>query len=211
MRLIIDLDTGVKSKPQTSKVSTTQQPRLQSNFSSNWCMTAMTMAMIAGMVVPQFSMVLKGVFSIKNVPQPTMKTTGVTKYRLPVASGVPVTSEYGWRIHPISGDRKFHTGIDFGAAYGQPIYAAMGGKVTFAGEKGGYGNTVVIRHNSRESTLYGHASVLLVSVSQQVVQGQLIGRVGSTGNSTGPHLHFEVHVNGEHTDPRPFLKQLANR
>ncbi len=208
MRLIIDFDGG---KPKASKVSINKQLRLQSSTNSNWHITVITVAMIAGMVVPQFSMVLKGMFSIKDGAQPTPSATGITKYRLPVASGVPVTSAYGWRIHPISGLSRFHAGIDFGAAYGQPIYAATGGKVTFAGEKGGYGNTVVIGHNSQESTLYGHASALLVSVGQQVVQGQLIGRVGSTGNSTGPHLHFEVHVNGEHTDPRPFLKQLANR
>ena len=209
MRLVIDLDTGVKSKPKASKASTTEKPRTQSNTSGNWYITAMTMAMIAGMVVPQFSDVLKGVFAIRDASAPITATP--TKYRLPVAIGVPVTSEYGWRIHPISGDRKFHAGIDFGAAQGQPIYAAAGGKVTFAGERGGYGNTIEIQHNGRESTLYGHASALLVSVGQQVVQGQMIGRVGSTGNSTGPHLHFEVHVNGKHTDPRPFLKQLANR
>lgn len=207
MRLVIDFDKGVK--PKASKVSITQ-PRLRSNPSTNWCMVVMSMVMIAGMVVPQFSDVLKGVFSIKDVP-PTLSPTVVTKYRLPVASSVPVTSEYGWRIHPILGNRKFHAGIDFGAAYGQPIYAAAGGKVAYAGEKSGYGNAIEIQHNQRESTLYGHASALLVNTGQQVVQGQMIGRVGSTGNSTGPHLHFEVHVNGKHTDPRPFLKQLANR
>lgn len=206
MRLVIDFDGG-KTSPSVSKKT---QPRLPF-LPNDWWISILTGVMVAGMVVPQLSAVLKGMFSIQDVSQPITITTGAIKYRLPIASGVPVTSGYGWRIHPISGDRKFHAGIDFGTAYGQPIYAAAGGKVTFAGEKSGYGNAIEIQHNQRESTLYGHASTLLVNTGQQVVQGQIIGRVGSTGNSTGPHLHFEVHVNGKHTDPRPFLKQLANR
>lgn len=205
MRLIIDFDGG-KAKPK---------PRKQSgdgiSIGNNWQTVVLTGVMIAGIVVPQFSVFLKGAFSIRDTTQPITITTGITKFRLPVASSVPITSEYGWRTHPITGNRKFHAGIDFGAGYGQPIYAVAAGRVTLAGNKGGYGNTVVIEHSNRESTLYGHASELLVSAGQQVVQGQLIGRVGSTGFSTGPHLHFEVHINRQHTNPRPFLQQLANR
>lgn len=203
MRLVIDFDGG-KTLPSVSKKT---QPRLPF-LPNDWWISILTGAMVVGMVVPQFSVVLKSTFSIRDITQSTTVTTGVTKYRLPVAGGVPMTSGYGWRIHPITGTRKFHAGIDFGAAQGQPIYAAAGGVVVFAGEKGGYGNTIKIKHTDQESTLYGHASALLVSAGSHVVQGQLIARVGSTGYSTGPHLHFEVHVDGEHTDPRPFLKQL---
>jgi murein DD-endopeptidase MepM/ murein hydrolase activator NlpD len=116
-----------------------------------------------------------------------------------------VTSGFGWRIHPILGYKRFHTGIDFGADYGTPINAADSGSVIFAGWYGGYGNAVVIDHGGSITTLYGHASQLYVSEGQTVKRGQAIAAVGSTGLSTGPHLHFEVRQNGEPTDPAPYL------
>jgi murein DD-endopeptidase MepM/ murein hydrolase activator NlpD len=117
----------------------------------------------------------------------------------------PVTSSFGWRMHPILGYEKFHAGIDFGADYGTLIYAADSGTVIFAGWYGGYGNAVIIDHGNRITTLYGHASELYVREGQAVQKGQPIASVGSTGFSTGPHLHFEVRSNGEPTDPAPFL------
>ncbi|MBQ8526698.1 MAG: peptidoglycan DD-metalloendopeptidase family protein [Clostridia bacterium] len=121
------------------------------------------------------------------------------------ASG-PVTSSYGTRIHPVTGKRKTHTGIDYGSPYGSNIVAAAAGKVIVAGyNSGGYGNYVVINHGNGVTTLYGHASSLLVSKGQTVSQGQVIAKVGSTGMSTGPHLHFEVLVNGSHTNPAAYL------
>jgi murein DD-endopeptidase MepM/ murein hydrolase activator NlpD len=117
----------------------------------------------------------------------------------------PITSPFGWRTHPILGYSKFHSGIDFGADYGSVIYAADRGTVIFAGWYGGYGNAVIIDHGKGITTLYGHASELYVSEGQTVQKGTPIAAVGSSGFSTGPHLHFEVRANGEPTDPSPFL------
>ena len=94
-----------------------------------------------------------------------------------------------------------HTGVDFAAPSGTPIKAAKSGYVTFSGSKGGYGNAVLINHNDDYSTLYGHASRLLVKEGQYVKQGDVIALVGSTGRSTGPHLHFEIFRNGNRINP----------
>lgn len=117
----------------------------------------------------------------------------------------PITSGFGWRIHPILGYRRFHAGIDFGADYGTVIFAADQGTVILAGWYGGYGNAVVIDHGNGLTTLYGHASELYVSEGQMVQRGQPIAAVGSTGLSTGPHLHFEVRTSGNPVDPIAFL------
>ncbi|MEM9771459.1 MAG: peptidoglycan DD-metalloendopeptidase family protein [Cyanobacteria bacterium P01_D01_bin.73] len=120
------------------------------------------------------------------------------------ASG-PLTSGYGWRRHPILKRSRFHNGLDFGARYGSTIRAAHSGRVIMAKWFGGYGNTVIIDRGDGISTLYGHASELYVSNGQTVSAGQAIAAIGSTGLSTGPHLHFEVRINGKPTDPRPYL------
>ncbi len=120
-------------------------------------------------------------------------------------SDSPITSGFGWRIHPILGYRRFHAGIDFGADYGTVIFAADQGTVILAGWYGGYGNAVVIDHGNGLTTLYGHASELYVSEGQTVQRGQPIAAVGSTGLSTGPHLHFEVRTSGNPVDPIAFL------
>ncbi|NCJ07860.1 peptidoglycan DD-metalloendopeptidase family protein [Synechococcales cyanobacterium C] len=117
----------------------------------------------------------------------------------------PITSHFGWRQHPILGSSRFHSGTDFGAEHGSPIWAADAGFVIFAGWYGGYGNTVVLDHGNGLTTLYAHASEILVAEGQPVQKGQVIAAVGSTGLSTGPHLHFEVHRQGEPMDPLAFL------
>lgn len=126
----------------------------------------------------------------------------------PVAkSSTYITSGYGIREHPIQGVIKQHTGIDIGnAGYGAPIIAASDGVVTMAGYYGGYGNCVIINHGNGISTLYGHGQTILTEVGKEVKKGDLIMEVGSTGNSTGPHLHFEVRVNGSCVDPMPYLQ-----
>jgi murein DD-endopeptidase MepM/ murein hydrolase activator NlpD len=116
-----------------------------------------------------------------------------------------ITSSFGWRMHPILGYERFHAGIDFGADYGSNIFAADDGVVIFAGWYGGYGNAVIIDHGGGITTLYGHASELFVQEGQSVQQGSTIASVGSTGLSTGPHLHFEVRQNGEPVDPMNYL------
>ena len=117
----------------------------------------------------------------------------------------PITSGYGYRTHPVLGYRRLHSGTDFGAASGTPIVAASGGVVVTAGWLGGYGNVVVISHGGGLATLYGHQSRLAVGPGARVRRGQVVGYVGSTGISTGPHLHFEVRVDGVTTDPARYL------
>ncbi len=116
-----------------------------------------------------------------------------------------VTSVYGARVNPVTGVNGFHTGIDLGAPMGAPIKASKSGKVVTASYISGYGNTVILDHGSGIQTLYAHSSSLAVSVGQTVSQGQVIAYVGSTGNSTGPHLHFEIRVNGQHQNPTNYL------
>jgi len=114
------------------------------------------------------------------------------------ASG-PVTSPFGWRWG------RMHEGIDIGASYGSGIHAAAAGTVLYCGWESGYGNLVVIDHGGNLATAYGHQSAIAVTCGQQVSQGQVIGYVGSTGHSTGPHLHFEVRINGAPVDPLGYL------
>ncbi|MEH2180400.1 M23 family metallopeptidase [Nostoc sp.] len=110
----------------------------------------------------------------------------------PLSIPAPITSLFGWRIHPITGTQRFHAGTDLGAPTGTPVLAAAAGQVETANWVGGYGLTVILNHKSAEQTLYGHMSEILVQPGQWVQPGTVIGLVGSTGNSTGPHLHFEV-------------------
>jgi murein DD-endopeptidase MepM/ murein hydrolase activator NlpD len=127
----------------------------------------------------------------------------------PVASYVYVSSRFGLRIHPITGVQKTHTGMDIASNQGTAVYASDGGTVTLAGWNGGYGNCIMIDHGNGYVTLYGHLSAINVSQGQTVSQGETIGLVGSTGNSTGPHLHFEVLQNGTRIDPEQFFSGLV--
>lgn len=125
--------------------------------------------------------------------------------------GTYITSGYGNRLHPIQGVYKYHSGIDIGnAGYGAPVIAATDGVVTFAGVMGGYGNCVMINHGDGIVTLYGHGQEILTTLGTEVSKGDVIMLVGSTGNSTGPHLHFEVRKNGIIQDPIPYLKGEEN-
>jgi murein DD-endopeptidase MepM/ murein hydrolase activator NlpD len=116
------------------------------------------------------------------------------------------SSSYGWRIDPFNGNKAFHEGLDFTANTGTPIRAAADGIVSEADRTPDYGNIVKIQHGSGLETRYAHASKLLVKVGERVVKGQVVAEVGSTGRSTGPHLHYEIRLNGEALDPRKYLQ-----
>ncbi|MBY6015325.1 M23 family metallopeptidase [Qipengyuania gaetbuli] len=117
-----------------------------------------------------------------------------------------ISSGFGYRRDPFNGRAAMHSGLDFKGATGTPIYAAAKGRVTFVGRKGGYGNTVEITHGNGLMTRYAHMSKFNAKVGQQVLPGQTIGAIGSTGRSTGPHLHFEVRINNRAVNPRTFLE-----
>ncbi|WP_363182312.1 M23 family metallopeptidase [uncultured Lamprocystis sp.] len=127
----------------------------------------------------------------------------------PVRAGY-ITSNYGFRIHPIKGRRLFHQGVDFAAPSGSPVVAVADGLVTFSGRRSGYGNLIEIRHVDGYTTRYGHNQVNLVQEGQQIRQGQKIGAVGATGTATGPHVHFEVLKNGEHLNPMQFTGRQSS-
>lgn len=131
---------------------------------------------------------------------------GGGKLLWPVPSSSVITSPFGMRYHPILKQSRMHTGIDIAAETGVSIVAAADGQVIFAGYYGGYGYAVIIDHGDGISTLYGHNSALLVKEGDMVERGQVIAKAGSTGLSTGPHLHFEVRKNGVPVDPMDWLK-----
>ena len=118
----------------------------------------------------------------------------------------PLTSDYGLRVHPLFGDRRMHTGIDISAGYGAPVWAAGDGVVTYVGTMSGYGNVVIVDHGGGLATTYNHLSAFAVQGGDSVARSQPLGAVGCTGYCTGPHLHFEVRVNGAPVDPLPYLR-----
>jgi murein DD-endopeptidase MepM/ murein hydrolase activator NlpD len=120
----------------------------------------------------------------------------------------PLTSSFGPRIHPITRRAQHHSGVDFGAPSGTPIQSAAAGTVTFAGERGSYGNLVIVDHGGGVETRYAHQRDIAVRAGQRVEAGQLLGTVGSTGRSTGPHLHFEVRRDGQAVNPLPWLPRV---
>ena len=133
----------------------------------------------------------------------SITSTGTYIWPLP---GYSPGSAYGWRMHPIFHEMRFHAGEDIGAPSGTPILAADSGVATVIPDNGnGYGNYIMINHGGGRVTLYAHMSAFAISGGATVAQGQVIGYVGSTGNSTGPHLHFEVRVNGATTDPKQYF------
>ena len=121
-----------------------------------------------------------------------------------------ISSGFGYRSDPFTGAAAFHAGLDFRGPIGAPIYAAAKGRVTFAGVKQGYGNCIEIDHGNGLTTRYAHMSAFRARVGQEVAPGNVIGAIGSTGRSTGPHLHFEVRVHDQPVNPRPFLEAAQN-
>jgi murein DD-endopeptidase MepM/ murein hydrolase activator NlpD len=126
--------------------------------------------------------------------------------RKPVAGEVDMSSPFGMRLDPFLGRPAIHTGIDLRGEIGEPVHATAAGKITIAGRDGGYGNMIEINHGNGLSTRYGHLSEIDVKVGQFVRIGEVIGKIGSTGRSTGPHLHYETRIKGEAVDPQKFLR-----
>lgn len=141
----------------------------------------------------------------KLIKESELKFSG-GRFTWPVPGHTRISSNYNPRTHPISGQYKFHTGIDIPAPFGKSVIAAADGKVITAGWMGGYGNTIMIDHGSGLVSLYGHNSSLTVSAGARVKKGDQVARIGSTGYSTGNHSHFEVRLNGAHVSPHKYLK-----
>lgn len=135
------------------------------------------------------------------------RTGGASVLQPPVQARI--SSRFGPRVHPVSGARHNHSGVDFAAPAGTPVRAAAAGTVTFAGQRGGYGNLVVVRHGDGTETWYAHQRDLGVRAGERVEVGAVLGTVGSTGRSTGPHLHLEVRRDGVPVDPLPLLGKAA--
>jgi murein DD-endopeptidase MepM/ murein hydrolase activator NlpD len=131
---------------------------------------------------------------------------GKVPYAMPVHSSFRFTSGFGTRRDPKGGGRRMHAGVDLAGAKGTPIYAAADGVVESAERESGYGNVVRIRHDFGFETVYAHQSKIRVRPGQQVSRGEHIGDMGSTGRSTGVHLHYEVHLNGRPVNPMPYLE-----
>ncbi|AWW73167.1 peptidase M23 [Erythrobacter sp. KY5] len=143
-------------------------------------------------------------FSLSRMAELELALEGVPQ--VVPAADQRISSRFGYRRDPFTRRSAMHNGIDFKGPHGSPIYAAAKGRVTFAGRKGGYGKVVEITHTNGIMTRYAHLSRIDAKVGQSIEAGETLGGLGSTGRSTGPHLHFEVRVNGRPMNPRPFLE-----
>jgi murein DD-endopeptidase MepM/ murein hydrolase activator NlpD len=137
------------------------------------------------------------------------RTLAQVPYRTPVLGEIELSSGFGVRTDPFLGRPAMHTGLDFRASTGDPVRATANGRVVSAGWAGGYGRMVEIDHGNGLSTRYGHMSRINVKVGEHIHIGQIVGEVGSTGRSTGPHLHYETRIDGEAVDPQRFLRAGA--
>lgn len=141
--------------------------------------------------------------AVTPVANPEPRQPSLLGYQWPIIG--KVTSPYGYRIHPVYGTRKLHSGLDVSAARGVPISATSGGVVIYTGWRGGYGNTVIVDHGEGLSSLYAHMSQIGIAEGASVDRGDVVGLVGATGTATGNHLHFEIRLNGTAVNPAPYL------
>lgn len=142
-------------------------------------------------------------------PALVRQLSAVAELAWPLKGAMKVTSPYGERVHPIIGEEAFHRGVDLRAHYGSPVYAPASGIVLYTGRKTTYGNMIILLHGGGVATVYGHLWKFAVHAYERVAKGQLLGYSGSTGFSTGPHLHFEVRQDGEPTNPLEWLPPIA--
>jgi murein DD-endopeptidase MepM/ murein hydrolase activator NlpD len=131
-----------------------------------------------------------------------------TRIGLPAIAG-RISSDFGWRKDPLTGETRFHRGLDVAAAYGQEVPVAAAGSVVFSGTQKGYGKVVVVQHQGGTETRYAHLSQLDVRTGDVVKEGDIVGRVGQSGRATGPHLHFEVREGGQAVDPAPGTRMTV--
>ncbi|PSB26987.1 peptidoglycan DD-metalloendopeptidase family protein [Stenomitos frigidus] len=177
------------TEPSSSAVKRPQLPSVTSplNIGSNLGSAAGDYSVTSGRSIPSVKD-----YYYRTLRPPAMLGNGNIRLIFPLSIPAPITSLFGWRIHPVEGGQRFHSGTDLGAPMGTPVLAAYAGKVALADFLGGYGLAVAVEHNKgTQQTLYGHLSEIFVKPGDWVKQGMVIGRVGSTGLSTGPHLHFE--------------------
>lgn len=194
MRLLIDFNSNTnKNNAEQTKPT-----------SPDWKYSLATLALSLCIAIPQVSKWVESHQPIRLFQRQLIDSKNTA---FPTIEDSSITSGFGWRIHPITGKRKFHSGIDFGAKKGAAIYAFKPGLVEFVGWKGGYGKIVIVNHGKGKSTLYGHASKIVVRKGERVVAGETIAKIGSTGNSTGPHLHFEMRVKNKPVNPYPYLQE----
>jgi len=149
-----------------------------------------------------------GAFVSENIPSEIDSDTGKTDWNMVIPASGRISSRFGNRIDPVTKRRNsFHKGIDISAPKGTPVYAAESGTVIEAGyKKSGYGNLIVIKHSNDIATYYGHLSEIITANGKKVTKGELIGKVGSTGKSTGPHLHFEIRKGSQALNPEDFVR-----
>ncbi len=183
----------IKIGPVKVSVRSTRAPRKTKTYSAAYSTQRLSASIPQSYALPQGQTSPLGLAYYNLTSRPAGRANvGNANFMFPLAIPGAITSMFGWRIHPISGDYRFHAGTDLGAPEGTPVLAAVAGQVITADFLGGYGLTVVLQHDEgKNETLYAHLSEIFVQPGDLVEQGAVIGRVGSTGNSTGPHLHFE--------------------
>lgn len=147
---------------------------------------------------------------IKQLPESVTQNAYVLTTSISAPACGSVTSQFGWRIHPITGKQGFHTGIDIAAPLGTPITAAFSGTIAECGKNEAYGNYIIMRHSEGLYTFYGHCDSLKASEGMHIRSGEVIAYMGTTGYSTGPHLHFEIRIGGKRVDPAYVLKGIEN-
>ena len=171
-------------------------------------MGGVALLLAGGLLLPWMGTVAANVTSrTPTMPTASEALTPANPYQFAPVKG-PLSSPFGKRTDPITGSERFHAGLDFSSPEGTPIYAPQPGVVVFSGWKDGYGNVVVVQHHPNFHTVYAHASARLVGVGDRIIAGQPLALVGSTGRSTGPHLHFETIVNQQYQDPNEYLAYL---